>query len=328
MHVVLYLPGSFYSAIASAFVETLQAVNDVSGSEVFTFEFVSRTNRARSKSGILFPAKSRPTRPMDVLVLLTGAGTSVLESVKTLEEESERSRSLILLAKRQGALIAATCGASYILANLGLLNGRSATISWWLKKEAKLRFPLVRWQPSRILVQDGSFYTTGAAFAGLELISRLLIDLGFAKEERQVRKLMVLPPARESQDPYEVPGLDESTSFEKKLARLARTNLTRLDLSFLASQLRMTPRTLARRFVDELKLSPGKWIQEQRLEAARVLLESTSLSVSEVCFRIGYQDVASFGRLFIRSTGMTPGKYRRELRPPIDADGPFAELTS
>ncbi len=316
MHVVLYLPGAFYSAIASTFVETLQAVNEVRGCEVFTFEFVSRTERARSKSGILYRAKPRPSQKMDVLISLTGITTNVTESIRELEQESEHAKPLVLLAKRQGARIAATCGASYILANLGLLKGKCATISWWLKREAKLRFPLVKWKPSRIIVRDGSFYTTGAAFAGLELICSLLQDLGFSKEERQVRKLMVLPPARESQDPYEIPGLQETTSFEKRLRRLARSNLAELNVPFLAKALHVTPRTLARRFLDELAVSPGKWIQEQRLEAARLLLESTSMSISEICYRIGYQDGASFGRLFLRATGMTPSGFRRELRAP------------
>jgi transcriptional regulator GlxA family with amidase domain len=229
MHVVLFLPGDFYSAIASAFVETLQAVNDVRGEEAFTFEFISRSRRAQSKSGVVFPTKSRPSRKMDVLVLLTGVTTNVAESVRELEQETERAKSLVLLAKRQDARLAATCGASYILANLGLLNGKCATISWWLKREVSLRFPLVKWQPSRIIVRDGLFYTTGAAFAGLELITSLVRDLGFAKEERLVRKLMVLPPARESQDPYEVPGVQESTSFEKRLRRLDIVGVDKSD---------------------------------------------------------------------------------------------------
>jgi hypothetical protein len=67
-----------------------------------------------------------------------------------------------------------------------------------------------------------------------------------------MRKLMVLPPARESQDPYEVLGLIETTSFEKRLRRLAVANLTELDISSLAKALHVTPRTLARRFFDEL----------------------------------------------------------------------------
>jgi hypothetical protein len=62
MHVVVYLPSAFYSAIASTVVETLQAVNDVHGSPLFSFEFVAKRSRAVSKSGISFPAKIRPSK--------------------------------------------------------------------------------------------------------------------------------------------------------------------------------------------------------------------------------------------------------------------------
>jgi len=312
---VLYLPKAFYSAIASTFVETLQAINGVRNCEEFSFEFISKDRRPRSKSGITYPAKQHPSRRMDVLVLLTGVSADAREALPMLDAETERVKSLVLLAKQQRARIAATCGASYMLAKLGVLDGRRATISWWLKAEAKRTFPRVKWEPSRIIVRDGLIYTTGAAFAGLELISMLLIDLGYAKEERQVRKLMVLPPARDSQDPYEVPGLKETTSFEKRLRTLARSNLVDLDLHFLSEKLNTSPRTLSRLFRQELQIPPGKWIQEQRLQHARILLESTRLSISEICLRIGYQDVASFGRRFTKLTGTTPGKYRKELRP-------------
>ncbi|AXC12165.1 Transcriptional regulator, AraC family [Acidisarcina polymorpha] len=315
MHVVLYLPAAFYSAIASTLVETLQAVNQVRGEDVFTFEFVSKARLARSMSGITYPTKPRPTRQMDVLVLLTGVGTNATEAICALERQTEEAKSLVLLAQRQKAIIAATCGASYILANLGLLDGKKATISWWLKKEVRDRFPRVRWDAAQIILKDGRIYTTGAAFAGLELISKLLIDLGFAKEEGQVRKLMVLPPARTSQNPYEIAGLEESTSFEKQLRRVVKGNLSKVDIAFLANGLKTSPRTLSRRFIEELQTSPGKWIQEQRLNTAKTLLESTSLGVSEICIRVGYRDVASFGRLFTRTTGVTPGRYRREVHP-------------
>jgi len=87
MHVVMYLPDTFYSAIASTFVETLQAINEVRGDSVFSFEFVSKSGHARSKSGIVYPVKSRPSLKMDVLILLTGVGLNVVESVCALEAE-------------------------------------------------------------------------------------------------------------------------------------------------------------------------------------------------------------------------------------------------
>ncbi len=314
MHVVVYLPSAFYSAIASTVVETLQAVNDVHGSQLFSFEFVAKHSRAVSKSGISFPAKIRPSKKMDVLILLAGLRPEVSETLRLLDEESKHTEPLIKLAQRQGAVIASTCGAAYLLAASGLLDGKRSTISWWLKKEASRRFPQVRWEPSRLIVRQGRVYTSGAAFSGLELITTLLIDLGFAKEERQVRKLMVLPPSREFQSPYEMPIPEEIDVFEKKLNALSKENLQHLNIEFLAQRLGMSPRTLSRRFFDELQTSPGKWIQEKRLATARTLLEVTKLSVSEVCYRVGYQDLASFSRLFAKTTGMRPGEFRKQIQ--------------
>jgi len=234
--------------------------------------------------------------------------------VQLLEEEIARAKPSILCAQEQCAIIAATCGASYLLAGLGLLDGKRATISWWLREEASRRFPRVRWEPSRLVVRQGRIYTTGAGFAGLELITALLVDLGFAKQERRVRKLMVLPPSRQFQSPYEMSLPRETDEFERKLDNLAKKHVQKLGVDFLAQELGMSSRTLSRSFSNELQTSPGKWIQGKRLEAARTLLETTRLSISEICYRVGYQDVASFSRLFSRTSGMTPGEFRKQVR--------------
>jgi transcriptional regulator GlxA family with amidase domain len=313
VHIVIYLPSEFYAAIAATIIETLAAVNEVSDAKVFSFEFVAKRARAISKSGIRFKANTEPSRKMDVLILLAGAKSEISQTVQMLEQETKHVLPLIARAQRQGSVIAATCGASYLLAGAGILDGKRSTISWWLKKEAARRFPAVRWEPSRMIVRQGRIYTTGAGFSGLELITTLLVDLGFQKEERQVRKLMVLPPSRQFQSPYEEVFPEVRDPFEKQLNGFSKENIRELDLHFLANRLGISPRTLSRKFKNELEITPGKWIQNKRLEMARALLEMTRLSVSEICYRIGYQDVASFSRLFAKSTGMPPADFRRQI---------------
>jgi transcriptional regulator GlxA family with amidase domain len=313
MHVVVYLSSGFYAAIAATIIETLQAVNSVSGIKTFSFEFVAKQSRAVSKSGIRFKANTEPSKKIDVLILLAGAEAEAAQTIDLLDRETKHVLPLIHQAQRQGSLIAATCGASYFLAGSGILDGKRSTISWWLKKEASRRFPAVRWEPSRMIIRQGRVYTTGAGFSGLELITTLLLDLGLSKEERQVRKIMVLPPSRQFQSPYEDSFPVAVDPFEKQLNHLSRENIRELDLQFLASRLGVSSRTLSRKFINELQTTPGKWIQNKRLEMARTLLETTRLTVSEICYRIGYQDVASFSRLFAKSTGMPPADFRRQM---------------
>lgn len=207
-HIAIWLPSSFYSAVASTIVETLQVVNDVSSTAVFTYEFLSRTRQPVSTTGIRFSARAQPSRKMDALILLAPPGLDVQQLTRSLDHERQYTRPLIELAQEQRASIAALCGASYLLADAGLLNGKRATIAWWLKQEARRKFPRVRWDASRLIVRQGHVYTSGAGFSGLELITTLLVDLGFARQERLVRKIMVLPPPRRFQSPYELPSLE------------------------------------------------------------------------------------------------------------------------
>ena len=315
IHVVIWLPSTFYSAVAAALVEMFELVNAIRRAPAFSFEFVSRRADATSTSGITFAAKPEPSRRMDALVLLAMPGLLVPELLRALEAESQYAKPLIAKAQRDDAIIAAHCGASYFLAEAGLLDQKRATISWWLKADALRRFPNVRWDVSRLLIRQDRVYTCGGGFSGLELARALLKDLGFAEDERIVRKLLVLPPSRQLQTPYEF-TLDEppqsSEPFREQLDALSRDNLPALNLGFLSRRLGSSPRTLARRFSEELHTSPGRWIQDRRLEAARNLLERTKFSISEICYRVGYQDVASFSRLFARMTGLPPSEYRRQ----------------
>jgi len=314
MHFAIYLPTGFYASMAATIVETLQAVNEQTHVDNITFEFVSGKMSAVSRSGILFASNRKPTKKMDVLILLTGLRKVIYPISKLMEKEIDETGSLLRKAQEQRAVIAATCGAAFHLASFGLLDGRRATISWWLKKEISTLFPKVKWETAKILVRDGHIYTCGGGFSGLELITTLLADLGFSEEERIVRKLLVFPPARQFQSPYEFPLEIPNNNFESRLNGFLKREIDQLNLQTMADYLGITPRTLSRKFQDELAMSPGKWIQQKKIDMAITLLGETKLSISEICYKIGYQDASSFTRLFSKITGMSPGEFRRQTK--------------
>lgn len=316
-HIAIWLPSFFYAAVAATLAEMFTLVNTIRGDSIFSVEFLGSADQAVAESGIFFPTQRRPSRRVDAFVILAVPGLPSRQLTADLDRESGLVRPNLTQASENGAIIAAHCSASWFLADAGMLDARSATTSWWLKHDVNMRFPRVRWDVSRLLVRDGLIYTCGGGFSGIELGKALLREFGFHEEERHVRKLLVLPPTRYLQTPYEMVLEELPASFRslrERLTSIDESSILGMNVTALAERLALSPRTLVRRFSDEMGLTPQQWLTERRLAVAKQLLEATDLAVTEVCQRVGYLDAPSFNRLFSRQTGMTPGAYRRQSR--------------
>jgi AraC-like DNA-binding protein len=84
---------------------------------------------------------------------------------------------------------------------------------------------------------------------------------------------------------------------------------SRPTLDQLAGFVNISPRTLAR-YLESEDTSFRDLSLEVRTERARELLAEGQLSVTQIAYRLGYTDVASFVRSFRRQTGRTPGSLR------------------
>ena len=87
----------------------------------------------------------------------------------------------------------------------------------------------------------------------------------------------------------------------------------RLDVQHVADHVRVTRRTLERRFATLLRRSVAKEIEGARLERARQLLGETRMSVKEVGFAAGFSGPTRLIRIFRHNLGLTPGQYRAKL---------------
>lgn len=84
----------------------------------------------------------------------------------------------------------------------------------------------------------------------------------------------------------------------------------------LAARSGLAVRTFKRRFAHATGLSPLAYVQRIRIDEAKRRLERTEDSVEAVGRHVGYEDAAFFSRLFKRTTGVSPGVYRRRYRVP------------
>ena len=84
-----------------------------------------------------------------------------------------------------------------------------------------------------------------------------------------------------------------------------------LTLDRLARHASMSVRTFSRRFAAEVGMSPSRWLGQQRVDRARVLLETTDLPVDHVAERVGLGTAASLRLHMNAAVGVPPSAYRR-----------------
>ncbi|WP_043193010.1 GlxA family transcriptional regulator [Streptomyces sp. NRRL F-2664] len=231
---------------------------------------------------------------------------------------SPRAVDAIRRAHRRGARIVALCSAAFLLSEAGLLEGRRATTHWRMADELAARHPGVRVEPDVLYVDLGDVATSAGAAAGIDLLLHLIRTDQGAAYAHQVARHMVMPPHREGgQLQYAtLPFGGERTpdSLAPVLDWAAERLHEPLSVDDLASFGAVSPRTLARRFAEQLGTSPGNWLLRQRVMAALTLLEETDLPVETIAARTGLSSAANLRRRFHALVHTTPAAYRRSFR--------------
>lgn len=220
-------------------------------------------------------------------------------------------------AIRPGTRVLSICTGSYLLAAAGLLDGRPATTHWMHTDHFQRLFPRVRVDPDVLYVDDGDVLTSAGVAAGVDLCLHVVRrDFGTAVANSVARRTVVPPHREGGQAQYVRRPLPEPQLAGTERARAWA--LDRLDqpltLRQLAERESMSVRTFTRRFREEVGMSAGRWLTQQRVELARHLLESTDLSVDQVARKAGFGTGASMRQHLQLTLGVSPTAYRRTFQ--------------
>ena len=211
------------------------------------------------------------------------------------------------------------CTGAFALASTGRLDGRPATTHWAHVERFRRCFPLVRLDPDVLFVDDGDVLTSAGVAAGIDLCLHIVRrDHGTDVANRAARRCVV-PPWRDGgqaqfiERPLPAPA---GTTTGAVRAWALRHLHEPLDLATLAARGHMSTRTFTRRFRAETGQSPSQWLTGQRIDHARLLLETTDLSVNEVARRSGFATAVSLRQHLHAAVGVAPLTYRRTFRRP------------
>lgn len=210
-------------------------------------------------------------------------------------------------------LLASTCTGAFLLAEVGLLEGKAATTNWQFARQFRRRYPKVRLQMDRLLTEDGNIVCAGATSAVMNLGLHLIRRFGSEDLAAVCAKAFLVDPHRDSQAPYAIFQPRKRHGDEKILQAqqwLEENYGANVAIDELAGQVGISPRHFKRRFRKATGETPLGYLQNVRIEAAKEKLANSRENVNEITYCIGYEDSSTFRRLFKKHTGISPREYR------------------
>ena len=206
------------------------------------------------------------------------------------------------------------CSGAYLLAATGVLKGKRVATHWSATANLQQTFPDIEVDGEAIYINEGKCWTSAGVTTGIDMALALVEeDLGRDVAMAVARQLVVYMRRPGHQTQFSTTLVAQSTKDNRlaDLASWAERNIDKaLDVETLAERANMSLRSFHRHCQAELGITPAKFVEGPRLDAARRLLETRSFDLAQVASRSGFSGADHLIRAFERRFGVTPGVYR------------------
>lgn len=254
-------------------------------------------------------------------------GLSVLDEADTIivpswRDPAEKPPAPLLAALNsahtRGAKIVGLCLGAYVLAEAGLLDGRTATTHWEYVADFSERYPKVKLDPNVLYVEDRGVVTSAGTAAGIDCCLYLLRQRHGSTIASHVARRLVVPSHRQGRQAQLITQPIPENRTNARLSEICdwvRQNLQLPHtLESLAERAAISRRTFTRQFKQMTGASFLGWLLNERLNHAQRLLESTDASIANVAEKAGFGSPEALRLHFRRQFDMSPREWRRRFR--------------
>ncbi len=252
---------------------------------------------------------SEPGR-LDTVIVPGGQG-------RRQAEADEELMAWVVRASRSARRTVSVCTGAFLLARAGLLDGLRATTHWAWAQELAGAHPQVEVDPDPIYVRDGSVWTSAGVTAGMDLALALVEEDHDRELALTIARHLVLFLRRPGSQSQFSATLSAQQPRREPLLEIQRSVLeeptAEHTVEAMAARAHMSPRHFARAFRGETGVTPARYVERVRLEAARRLLEDTSVAISAVATEAGFPSAETMRRAFVRTLAVSPVEYRRRF---------------
>ena len=219
-----------------------------------------------------------------------------------------------------GVLLTSVCSGSLLLAEAGLLDGYEATAHWAYRDMFQRHYPKVAFRNESILcltAEASGIVTAGGVSAWHDLAVYLIARYCGYRHAVETAKVFLISGHSDGQSPYSVmtrPMENTDATISDCQVWIADNYVIAKPVERMVERSGLNSRTFSRRFRAATGFRPIEYVQALRIEEAKQMLESDLPSIDTVGAEVGYEDPASFRRLFKRATGLSPAAYRKKFQ--------------
>ncbi|WP_258098226.1 GlxA family transcriptional regulator [Marinoscillum pacificum] len=318
-HVSILVPKGQYSIvnIAGAF-QILNWANDVYAQQtrqhLFKVEFVGHSRPAQDAEGFytVTPPKTIEEVTKTDLIIVPAVHGDLREGIDKNAEVIE----WVAKQYNQGAEIAAFCIGAFLLAETGILDGKTCSTHWGHAQDLQDMFPKVKVEAENIVSISDGIYTSGGAYAFTNLVIYLIERYGGRELALMTAKAFMIDVDKNNQSLYMIFNGQKNHGDEMVLKvqeHIEKHFKSPVSVAELADDRATNRRTLERRFKSATGNSVIQYLQRVRVERAKKILEQGSKSVTDAMFDSGYSDAKSFREVFRKYVGVSPLEYKRKF---------------
>lgn len=312
---MLALPGVQLLDISGP-LDVFAQANIEAGHEAYRLEIIAcEAGPVRSSCGVRLLADrvaGAPGAAIDTLLIAGAPNASSLRLRPAL-------LAWIAMCSGQARRFGSVCTGAFILAASGLLTGRRVTTHWATAQALRRQYPQIEVEEDALYVRDGKLRTAAGVTAGLDLALALVEeDLGREVAMQVAAQLVMFfkRPGGQLQFSRKGQARPAGRSVLQEVQRWVAANPhLALPIEVLASHAGLSPRHFARLFQAEVGMTPGSWVEQSRIAAARLLLESGLEAPKQVAAKCGFANADTLRRAFVKHVGVTPAEYRRGFDP-------------
>ena len=213
----------------------------------------------------------------------------------------------------QAERFGSVCSGGFLLAALGLVDGRRVATHWDACIPFARSYPEVAVDPDALYVVDGRLWTSAGVTTGIDMALAMVardLDTAIAGEVAKRLVLYARRPGYQSQfSPLLQAQLTADSPFADLIAWIQAHLDQALDVPTLAAHAKLSQRTFHRRFVAATGKTPAHFVETVRLDAARMLL-SRGLPLKSVAAKVGLFPPGRLTEAFERRFGVAPGLFR------------------